>query len=270
MIQFICFSKDRPLQLHGYLASLFKFIDEPTNITTTVIAKASTLGYQDAYDAIAKEFPQVKFVWEKNFHEDLMASFNDNPYVCFGCDDVVFYVPIRTKQILEVFDENTFAFSMRLGHNVENSMFSGKMQTPTFILDETGDIIAWDLHKSHHCADWGYSWELNGTVYPTDIAKQVVEELKANSPNILENSGGGRWSCKTKRNLMKSWSYSRLVVPTVNVVQTNFANSICGSKELSPEFLLQCWNSGLRIDVEAFARHEYNSVHIPNFYMHRI
>jgi hypothetical protein len=268
MIQFICFSKDRPLQLRGYLESFVRHVTRPDLTTMVVIARSSTVAYQNAYNEIASEFPNVKFVWETNFHEDLINSIGPSELICFGCDDVVFFNKVDIDQVIKEFNDDTFAFSFRLGMNVNKSMFSGDMQYPEFI--SSNPVLAWNMHTSHHCADWGYSWELNGTVYPTDIAKKVIEEVKANSPNILENSGGGKWSKMTKRYLMKSFPQSKLAVPTVNVVQTNFANPICGKKELSSQFLLECWNNGLRMNIEPFQQQLNNSVHISSFFLRRV
>jgi hypothetical protein len=159
-------------------------------------------------------------------------------------------------------------FSLRLGLNITRSMFSGALERPAFLTAPPG-FLAWDLHNSHHCGDWGYAWELSGTVYRTDVVRDVVRNTPATSPNGLEAGGGGRWSALTSRHLMRAWTSSRLVVPTVNVVQRDFQNAFLGATALSPPFLLECWNHGLRLDDERLAAREHDCVHTPDFHLRR-
>jgi hypothetical protein len=193
----------------------------------------------------------------------------EHEHTCFGCDDVVFTRSLEVRTILGAFDDEVFAFSLRLGLNVSRSMFAGAMSPPTS-LERRGELLRWDLHRSHAFADWGYSFELNGTVYPTEIVRQVVDELRPTTPNLLEANGGGRWSCKTARHLMCAWPESRLVVPTVNVVQADFPNPICGRLSLEPRFLLDCWRRGLRLDVERFRGRRYDCIHVGDFFLRRV
>jgi hypothetical protein len=138
------------------------------------------------------------------------------------------------------------------------------MVQPAFADD--GHVLSWDLHKSHANGDFGYAWELDGTVYPTKIARLIVEELKAPSPNILEANGGGRWSSKTKKSIMSCFYEAALVVPTVNVVQVNFHNSTVG-KPISTKFLLDAWNNGMRLDIDRYQNVEFDCVHVSDFYL---
>jgi hypothetical protein len=69
---------------------------------------------------------------------------------------------------------------------------------------------------------------------------------------------------------MAAWPSSRIVVPTPNMIQDEFAgNGIRGAVALEPEFLLQCWNHNLRMDVARFARMEPPTWRVPEFYMRR-
>lgn len=267
MIQIICFSKNRPLQLHGYLESLFRAFDEPERLRVKVLVKADP-EYATAYRQVAATFGQVEIAHQIDFTRDLLGLLQDCPTTCFGCDDVVFVRPVRVQTILDALGDEIFGFSLRLGHNVTRSMFSGPMSPPPH-LAAAGDQLTWDLDRSHAHGDWGYAWELNGTVYPTDVVRRVVSEVGASTPNQLEAAGGGRWSSKTQRRLMRSLTSSCLVVPTVNVVQRDFANPICGRHPLTPELLLACYEAGLRLDVEHFAERTYDCIHVSDFFLRR-
>ncbi|HZS41105.1 MAG TPA: hypothetical protein VFF06_29955 [Polyangia bacterium] len=267
MIQLICFSRNRPLQLDGYLTSLSRMLDEPSLLDVSVIVRADG-EYRDAYAEVARAHPSVAMVAQKDFHADLTALVGARPFTCFGCDDVVFVRRFAARAIADAFDERLFAFSLRLGRHVTRSMFSGPISPPPG-LEERDGLLRWDLSTAHGAGDWGYSWELCGTVYPTELARAVIAELRAPSPNLLEAGGGGRWSSKTARRFMCAWPSARLVVPTVNVVQGDFANPVLGGRSLEPRFLLDCWQRGLRLDVEAFARREYDCIHVPDFFLRR-
>lgn len=267
MIQFVCFSRNRPLQLHGYLSSLFGMLEDPENVLASVLVRCDP-EYSAAYREVAQEFTRVRFVEERSFHADLLSLLCDRELTCFGCDDVVFVAPFAARVIRELFDGRLFGCSLRLGRNVTRSMFSGPM-TPPPMLPAREPFLLWDLSGAHGCGDWGYSWELNGTVYPTAIVRAVVEDLAPASPNLLEAGGGGRWSSKTDRRLMCAWPSARLVVPTVNVVQVDFANPILGAKALEPAFLLECWHRGLRLDVDALRRESYDCIHVAAFHLRR-
>jgi len=267
LIQIVCFSKNRPLQLHGYLESLFRAFDAPDSLRVKALVKSDP-PYAAAYAQVARAFGRVEVVYERDFTRDLLGLLDGAPYTCFGCDDVVFVRPVQVRKILEAFRDDVFAFSLRLGLNVTRSMFSGPTSPPPHLAAE-GDMLTWDLDRSHAHGDWGYAWELNGTVYPTDVARQVIEDVRAPTPNLLEAGGGGRWSSRTRRRLMRSWSTSRLVVPTVNVVQRDFANGICGGLPLPPPLLLACYEGGLRLDVDRFAERAYDCIHVADFFLRR-
>jgi hypothetical protein len=272
VIRIVCFSRNRPLQLHGYLASLARCLEQPELVSIHVLVRADP-EYRAAYAEVAAEFPDAALIDQRRFADDLLALLGPQGLVCFGCDDVVFVRPFSARALVAAFqDDRLFALSLRLGRNVTRSMFSGPTCAPPMLpaLQADGQsLLLWDLHTAHAFGDWGYSFELDGTVYPTEIVRRIVEEVRPASPNLFEAAAGGRWSSKTRRHLMGAWPSARLVVPTVNVVQGDFANPILGRRPLAPRFLLECWQSGLRMDVEAFARQEHDCIHVPDFHLRR-
>jgi hypothetical protein len=102
-------------------------------------------------------------------------------------------------------------------------MFSGQMSHPEYA--EHSGIMGWDLHRAHAHGDFGYSWELDGTVYHTDIAKAVIDEVKPTSPNILEANGGGLWSKMTKKSLMHCFAEAKINRPDCERCPDEFCQS---------------------------------------------
>ena len=259
-ITFVCFSKDRPLQLDGYIRSFARHIGQGS---LTVLYHATSEAFAEAYGALAATYPWVRFQRQTDFSGDLQGILRAVPsrFVCFGVDDAVFIRPVDAGVVMAAMDDpDVFAFSLRLGRNITRSMFSGAMTLPDVALSPRG-TLSWDVHASHHCGDWGYSWELCGTVYRTALARYIVEKVSPSTPNTLEAAGGGLWSSQTTARLMHCFPESALVVPTVNVVQSDFPNGFLGTG-ISTETLLELWQAGDRIDLDACERIVTDQIHV--------
>jgi hypothetical protein len=268
VIDIVCFSRNRPIQLQGYLQSLHDCVDDLDRVRLQVLVRAER-DFESAYNQVQAEFPQVRFVRERDFQTDLRAMLGASQYTCFGCDDVVYVRDVSIQTILDAFREaEVLAFSLRLGLNVRRSMFHGDTRPPRTLARHDG-LLRWDVHDAHGHPDWGYAFELNGTVYPTEVVERVMSETSPASPNRFEAAAAGTWSKTTRRRIMCAWSESRLVVPTVNVVQADFANPICGAVGLDPSFLLECWRKGLRLDVQRYRGRLYDSIHVKDFFLRR-
>lgn len=260
------FSRWRPLQLHGYLTSLYAHVADTESISVTVLAKIDP-PYVQAYAEVGAAFPQVRIVPEVEFAVDLPVALGDAEYTCFGCDDVVFVRSIDGFDLDGLFGQQPIiGLSLRLGINVNRGMFGEPMPQPRF--DGAAGGLLWDVTK--FSADWAYPWEVLGTIYQTEFARRMVDSLGARNPSQLEALGAQTWPNMTDRRLMAAYPSARIVVPTVNVVQTEYpGNGILGSSVLTPQFLLDCWNSGLRLDTERFAQRQFDSWRIPDFYLRR-
>lgn len=258
MIQFVCFSRRRPLQLAGYLESLYRHCSG--EFTVAVLAKVDP-EYTAAYSALQLAYPDAAICGEEDFQADLTAMLGDAEFTCFGCDDVVFVEPFGV--IEAIFEPSLLGLSLRLGDNITADMFGAPLSPP-----DMG--IYWDFREPTSVGDWAYPWEVLGTVYRTDFVKEMVAAIKPGSPSQLEERGSRIWGEHTNKRLMACYPTSRLVVPTVNIVQQEFPNGIKGPKALSPEFLLDCWNQGLRLDVDRYAGMAPESWRVPDFYLKRV
>jgi hypothetical protein len=250
------------LQLEGYLRSLYA--NCTGDFTVTALTKVDA-GYEEAYIDLDREFRNAQFMDEWDFARQLPTLIGDAEYTCFGCDDVVWVRPISAENIERVFDytPHLLGVSLRLGLNITEDMFGNSLSQPTF------DDLSWDFRGEHSVGDWGYPWEVLGTVYRTEFVKSMVASINPGSPSQLEERGSRIWSRHTDLRHMATYPTSRLVVPTVNLVQSEFPNGIKGDKPLSPEFLLECWNNGLRLDTERYAGMAPPSWRVGEFYLRR-
>ncbi len=286
-VHLIVFSKDRPLQLHGMLTSVFRHWQGGFRVS--VLLKAEPR-YDRAYRDVDAEFPDVEFRYEGDFCANLLAAVRSGqePYTCFGTDDAVYTLPVRIEDVDTALRVWTYAFphtgfSLRLGRNITHDMFGREMSQPHFLYTAVPPFNECDEGSSdgglvwqwtHERGDWGYPWEVIGTVYETDTAIHQVIEIaragEATSPSQLEYHGARRWAPDGHRlGTMRSYSRSRLVVPTVNLVQREFGNGIVGPAGLEPEFLLDCWNRGLRLDVDRFRGMAPPSWRVPDLFLRR-
>jgi hypothetical protein len=272
-IQFIAFSRSRPLQLHGYLSSLYaQWQGESRDLRVGVIVRADE-PYRAAYDWVRGEFSQVNWIDESDFASDLDGLIDDKvPFTSFGCDDVVFVAPLSHGAIVGAFDctPQIIGMSLRLGRNVTRDMFAVSLPQPVFT-HATENRLVWDVSQGHSLGDWAYPWEVLGTVYPTAFVREVVDKVGAPSPSQLEARGATVWRKHTSLRHMASFATSRLVVPTVNVIQQEFpGNGIRGKQALSPEFLVECWLNGLRLDTDALVGLTPPSWRVADFPLRRL
>jgi hypothetical protein len=256
-LQVIVFSKNRPLQLHGYLSSLFLHCRE--DVAVKVLARTEPVWFQDAYAQVEHDFPNVEWRHETDFRADLDDLIGETPYTMFGCDDVAF---TREWAIEWAFDRgDCLGLSLRLGQHITRDMFGNPMPPPSL-------WPYWSVEGAG--GDWGYPWEVLGTVYRTDFVRRMVQRVQANSPSQLEERGSRCWAQETPLRTFAAWPESRIVVPTVNLVQSEFPNGICGTVPLDVGFLLECWNHNLRLDVARYAGMTPSSWRVPDFFMVRL
>jgi hypothetical protein len=284
-VNLVVFSKDRPLQLHGMLTSVLHRWRGA--VVVNVLARAEP-PYADAYAEVEQEFAgSARFFREEDFATGVEALLSgEAPYSCFGCDDVVYTLPVDVNEVDAAFQAtpDLLGYSLRLGKNTEADMFGRPLPQPAFLptaaprFDEYGGDVAddgplWDARNG--AGDWGYPWEVLGTVYPTDYVRATVRALvrdgQVQNPSTLEDAGWRRWREHAgERTLLRAYARSRLVVPTVNLVQDVFGNGIVGAAGLDPAFLLDCWNRRLRMDVERYRGKPSGSWRVGDFHLMRV
>jgi hypothetical protein len=256
-LQVVVFSKNRPLQLHGYLVSLHDCCRD--DLAVTVIAKSEPEWYSKAYLEVADEFPAVHWRQELVFADDLLASIDPEiPYTMFGCDDAVF---TGSFGVDDTPWSGVIGRSLRLGHHITRDMFGNHMPKPEVLFD------VWSVDEG--VVDWAYPWEVLGTIYQTEFALKMVRRINAPSPSQLEARGALCWREETDKRLMAARGVSSLVVPTVNLVQNEYPNGIAGTVPLETGFLLECWNHGLRMDTGRYRGMKPPSWRVPDFWLRR-
>jgi len=259
MSSIIVFSKDRPMQLHAYLESLFLF----SSLRQEDVAVLFFSNPQISYARVMQEFPNVRWVKEENFHKDLLGLINaSKSYTMFGCDDVVFTDDFNLEFAEIVLRDNSdiFGFSFRLGANIK--------PLPDYIALENGYVKwNWMLASQSH---YNYPWELDCTLYrKLDVLEMLNQHQGViRSPNYFE----GDFAVNPKKyinrpNLACASGKSKAIVITVNAVQDTHPNGFDDAKNTDIFSLDDLYNQQHnKLDVKAISNMGNEKIHVGSEY----
>jgi hypothetical protein len=289
----IVFTKNRPLQLDGYLKSLYRNFKEEL-IQTYILYKQELFDKQ--YQQVFSEYPNCVVMEEKDFHSDFLRILDrlDTKYVLFGVDDVVFFDSVDFGTTDEIFEssENIFGFSLRFSRE---------------FVEKGGDLI-----NEHNIAgqivysiDWTkgqtpttrYPFELCATIYRSDLVKNIINNVVSSSrmarrllaPNtfaiwLLDKVGLARKVLKSfgffySPNTLESWNCrwcqnQSIELPSllyfqkqcasaiqVNMVNTSTRELFEGSSGFTVESLNSKFFQGYRLDIDFVSREQPMETH---------
>lgn len=252
LLNVICFSKDRPLQLEAFIDSLGHFSGLPYSAISVIYACSPGINY----DKLIKRRPDVNWIAETDFQADLMAAVERAAdYVLLCCDDVVFkeYFDLNRGIDLLAARKDVFGFTLRLGTNIRFM--------PAF--ERSDDILVWDWNAAKG-SYWRYCWEVSATLYRKAF---VLDYLKnrddLSNPNRFEASLAkdieeGIQSVPPK---LASFAKSCTVTVTVNRVQDEFPNEYDDEKDTEVVELYEKHQNGYLFDWPSLAHWDNKSVH---------
>lgn len=179
----IVFTKNRPLQLNGYLESLYKFFPAVL-IQTYIIYKPDLFGNE--YKQLFKKYPDCIVIEEKDFHSDCVKLINkvNTKYILFGIDDVVYFDKADFGIIDRTFAEHSddiMGFSLRFSPDTDFLKNSGDEITEIEVANQKVYCLNWKEGKKPNSR---YPFELCATVYRTDTVKKIINSSQNNNPII--------------------------------------------------------------------------------------
>lgn len=253
-VSIIVFSKGRPMQMHAYLESLFKFSDAGQDMVTVLYCETEHI----RYEKLMQQFPQVKWVKESKFEADLKKIISDaGEYIMFGCDDVVFtnYFSLEKACAYLAANAQVFGYSMRLGENI-------KPVPENLSRDDT--VLEWKWDCS--CQHYNYPWELDCTLYrKEDVVRMTMEEESAvKNPNYYEAMiTADNKRARIVRPNMASNKSGCAVVITVNRVQETHQNGFDNSMLTDIYSLDRLYNDeDNTLDIEKIASMDNSIIHV--------
>lgn len=294
MITNIVFSRNRPLQLAGYLESLQRHF--PMQSMNVVIMYRPDR-FEDEYQAVFRDYPQCGVIAETDFRTDLLNFLQQTTteYTLFGVDDVVFFDSVDLTLVDSVFKRepnSMFGFSLRL--SPESVVRDGDKPERLILGAETVHRVDWTKACGRNAR---YPFELCATLYRTDLVRRiltsafkrnfVIERLLAPncalasafvprkfrrkilkrfgyffSPNTLE-SWNCRW-CRRHANTLPRFLYfqrqcaAALQVNTVNVTGANAGH---GLNQCPIGALAERYRQGYRLDITAIEENRPTRIH---------
>jgi hypothetical protein len=288
VISNIVFTKNRPLQLEGYLRSLYRYFPSEL-IESSVIYKQEL--FAEEYDSVFGQYKDVRVIVEDDFHKDVMSIIEraKTKYILFGIDDVLFFDGVDFELIDKTFDkggEEIFGFTLRFS---PAALKNGPDElAEEQINGQTVYKLDWTSGQTPHTR---YPFELCCTFYRTGLVKKILAGTMSSSsaarmffasdsavvkllpvrkwrrsllkrfgfffsPNTLE-SWPCRWSQRNAEKLPRFTYFQRICgsAVQVNMVNTTTVNTTDGTEEHTVEALNEKFRQGYRFDIDYIAQH---------------
>ncbi len=249
----IIFSKNRASQLDLLLRSMKKYFKEYDNFKKYVLYTYTDKKFMDGYDITFTKHPEINYVKEKSFKNDLLFLINkDDELSVFFVDDNVFKEPfsINDKEF-KIFknSKDIACLSLRLHPNLTYCYPARVfMKKPTMV---KGNIFDWRRKDG----DFGYPMSLDGHIFFTSDIISRFEQINYNNPNTLE---GILSNIPIPKPLMIMYDKSRIMNLPLNKVQ-NVNNNVFG--HISADFINEQFLQGKRISMENIDGFENTSCH---------
>lgn len=242
-IDLLIFSKDRPSQLEFLLRSIQLNTSENWNIGVLV---KTTNKYKNGYDVTRSLFPEVKFIEESHFRENMIEFFKNGFYTnaCIICDDCVFY---RKTPALDLDIELGYVFSQRMGLNSKiQNPHNGQ---PLVVLNnyvESDKYIFWNPHDYNNLSNWGYPFANDGNIYNRKQFLDLIQRFEWHNSNQLE---GGLQQFRNEIVMMICRKTSSLICTLWNNVSTM---TQIGHINFTCEYMNEMFLSGKRLSLDMF------------------
>mgnify|MGYP001197654724 CR=1 FL=1 len=284
MITSIVFSKDRPLQLDLALNSIKQNFKLCQNII--VIYKNSQPEYEESYENLKKEHPDVNF-WQQSssiFTDILTAVKESFDYLCFFTDDNIVYqnVDIHKGILDQVFSlpnqegkiVGCSCISLRLGMNTKKRDYSDGSSSlglqddilPKVVLLDPFLVIGWAFTSIAPGGYWSYPLSVDGHIFSKKAILSFCTELDFLNSHYdkLHNESGEDWrwnqtpnefEAKLQRfyfdlpNAMICLQYSCVVNSPNNRVQNHINNKNGDSFPCDPLELNNLYKLGKRLNL---------------------
>lgn len=253
----IVFSFDRPMQLHGYLESLFCNVEGLGKVA--VICRSSNSKFKKAYEKVKSSFPQVLFYEQssrKEFKPLFIKLFEETgQYLFFATDDLF----VRSKINLNICQEllgttGSYGFYFRLGKNINRSYMIGN-PAPAPQMEAISEGIF--KFKFFGNSEWAYPNSVDMVLFEKSSLDKVLPFLEFDKPNSLEGSWAARANLNAHGLCFEESKVVNIPANKVNKSTNKFMNSYSVVK------LLELFNKGFLLDVAEMSKILPDSPHMP-------
>jgi len=254
----IIFSKNRALQLDLCLRTLQLHCADIHKISDVNVLYKANGHHRESYEILKREYPDVIFVEEQSFKQDLLNIVHNKSGILFSIvDDTVFVEDFLLANIVSNLESNLdcLGFSLRLGLNCSFCFPYGKPQDiPATTKIDNGVVNKYNWQTAQ--LDFGYPLELSSSAYRLEDIMEILDNCDYHNPNSLEDRMAG-CHIQVKPNLLmydKSVAFSN----PLNKVQLDHPNK---SGDIDADVLLQYFMAGYRINAEPFNQYKNTGAH---------
>lgn len=259
----VIFSYDRPLQLYALLESVYKYTTDINSIA--VIYRTSNERYDNAFDIVATEFPEVTFLHQQSIHDfkslTIQAIENaSSDYIVFAVDDNIVKDTISFHECIDWLEKtNAYGFYLKLGSHLNYCYTENAPQAvpPFNHVHET--ICSWEFESGEK--DWRYPNTVDMTLYRKKDLIDLFHSLPYTNPNLLEGNWATWWTQhKAPSNIGLFYENSKILNIPLNKVQTiNILNR--DMNLYTPQELLEKFEAGYKIDITPLHHVKNKAVH---------
>jgi hypothetical protein len=242
----IVFSRERPLQLEALLRSYLRHCRPAPPLA--VLYRARAPAYAAAYAELAARYAHAPVSWhpERDFAADLRALIRaaGTHGLFFLVDDQVFIRPVDFA-LLGRYPLERYVPALRAGRNVTASYFADRPCVQPALREEADGLLTWSFAGTR--GEWA-PLSVDGDVHVRAELEAMAHAVEFRAPNSLELALSAMFRGVFEHRRGVCFAHSRVVNVPLNRVQHEFDNR---AGTLGPEVLLEYWQRGLRMDVQA-------------------
>jgi len=258
----LIFSKDRAMQLRAALDSMFLHCSDLKQADLFVLYRTSSKRHYEQYRQLKEIFPQVLFVEEHDFKNQVLSIVKSYEYILFLVDDTLFVRSFNFADIISSLagEKRVLGFSLRLGTNT-NYCYSRNcnQKLPDFEEIRTGILkYSWPEEQ----CNFSYPLEVSSSVYRSRDILPLIEKVKFANPNQFESALNNAKNSYQSLPYLFTFKNSVAFCNPVNiVVQDAYKNRFGEVHNYTAESLADAFSKGMIIDVKKYAGFLPNAAH---------
>lgn len=241
------------MQLDCCLKTFYRECLDADKINVFILYTTTNKNHERAYDILEQEYPDVSFIKESNFKEDLLEITSGNVHLLFIVDDTIFidefYIADMTDSLAYRHNKYTLGVSLRLGTNTTYCYPLSKTQQIPKLINGWYGLQKFDWTKAEY--DFNYPLELSSSLYRYNDLKFILEQTYYNNPNELEYLLSIN-SVVVKKDYLLCYENSMAFSNPLNKVQNTNNNKFAIESIHTPEFLLSMFLDEFRIETTMF------------------
>lgn len=184
MIDILVFSKNRAAQLQLLISSIERNFRGQFRVH--ILYKNDTQ-HQPSYDILFREYKQVNWIKQGDFHIDVFNFIHEHPLFMFLTDDCVIFREIYLDECAKKLTDEVWCISLRLGLNTTTQCYWTNEQQPQLIYEEDGDFIRWYWRRYNWAGtNWGYFSSLDGVIFNHKFLSVLPSNFNPRIPRELE------------------------------------------------------------------------------------